>query len=68
MSAIVHNLVRFDATLATQSEIAKWGIMSHFGLIPAASLLVAALVFWRYWDLTPERMENIKRDLEKQGL
>ncbi len=50
------------------SILAKWGIMTHFGLIPAIFLIIAGVVFWKYWYLTPEKTEMIKDELEKLGI
>lgn len=63
--AIVHTLTGFVEGADTQSELAKIGIRLHFGLIPAIFLLVGALIFWRLYDLTPQRVEDVRVELGK---
>ncbi|MFX0184921.1 MAG: MFS transporter, partial [Candidatus Hodarchaeota archaeon] len=65
---IIHTLTSFDPEATTQTNSALWGIMAHFGLVPAIFMIIAALVFWKYWDLTPDKTETIKSELKKLGL
>ncbi|MHA2073398.1 MAG: MFS transporter [Candidatus Hodarchaeales archaeon] len=65
---VIHTLTSFDPEAATQTDSALWGIMAHFGLIPAIFMAFAALVYWKYWDLSPEKVEPIKAELEKLGI
>ncbi|MFX0015228.1 MAG: MFS transporter [Promethearchaeota archaeon] len=65
---LIHTLTAFDPDVATQSEMANWGIMAHFGLVPALLMLIAALVFWKLWDITPEQMKQVKENLETLGI
>jgi GPH family glycoside/pentoside/hexuronide:cation symporter len=67
--AVIHTLTEFDSEPgAIQSELAKWGIMVHFTLVPALALIFAGIIFWKYWYLNPEKSEKIKAELEKLGL
>ncbi|MFX0050133.1 MAG: MFS transporter [Candidatus Hodarchaeota archaeon] len=65
---IIHTLTSFDPEATTQTDSALWGIMAHFGLVPAIFMIIAALVYWKYWDLTPEKMKMFKTELEKLGI
>jgi Na+/melibiose symporter-like transporter len=64
----IHTLTSFDPTQQQQTPLANWGIMAHFGLVPAVLMLVAGLVFWKYWDITPEKIKNVRTELEKLGI
>ncbi|MFX0098728.1 MAG: MFS transporter [Candidatus Hodarchaeota archaeon] len=65
---IIQNVTGFDATASIQSPLAKLGIMTQFGLIPAIILIIAALIFWRYWSITPEIAEINKKKLDELGI
>jgi Na+/melibiose symporter-like transporter len=62
---IIHTLTSFDPEATIQTDSALWGIMAHFGLVPAIFMAFAAFVYWKYWDLSPEKMKPIKTELEK---
>ncbi|MFX0124363.1 MAG: MFS transporter, partial [Candidatus Hodarchaeota archaeon] len=65
---VIHTLTSFDPDAPAQPDSALWGIMAHFGLIPAIFMALAALVYYKYWDLSPEKMVTIKAELEKLGI
>lgn len=65
---VIHTLTSFDPEAVTQTDSALWGIMAHFGLIPAIFMAFAAIVYWKYWDLSPEKIKPIKAELEKLGM
>jgi GPH family glycoside/pentoside/hexuronide:cation symporter len=58
--AVVHELTGFSSGASTQSDLALIGIRLHMGLIPAMIMLVGLLVFWKFYDITPERAEQLK--------
>ncbi|MHA2294388.1 MAG: MFS transporter [Candidatus Hodarchaeales archaeon] len=64
----IQTITSFDPNATTQNDLANWGIMVHFGLVPAVLMLIATLVFWKFWDLSPSKMETIKTDLEELGI
>ena len=66
--AIIHSLTGFVEGAATQSPEAIWGIQLHFGLIPMVFILIATIIFWKYYDLTPQKIEEIQAKLKEQGL
>ncbi|MBD3254127.1 MAG: MFS transporter [Candidatus Lokiarchaeota archaeon] len=66
--AIIHMLTGFEEGVATQSMEAIWGIQLHFGIIPALYLLVGVLIFWKYYDLTTERLEFCHNKIKELGL
>jgi Na+/melibiose symporter-like transporter len=70
--ALVHSLTGFvegttnRAELMAQSptpEAALFGIRVHTALVPALLVLVCTLLFWKYYDLTPEKVAENKRKL-----
>ena len=65
---IIHTLTLFDPEATTQTDAALWGIMAHFGLVPAIFMALAALVYWKYWELSPKKIKPIKAELEKLGI
>ncbi len=62
---IVHSLTGFEEGTSSQSSLANWGIQLHFGLIPMLILLIGVLIFWKFYDLTKERVEKNKERLLK---
>ena len=56
--AIIHELTGFVEGSETQTDLAKWGIHLHLALIPMICILLGALVFWKWYDLRPERVDE----------
>jgi Na+/melibiose symporter-like transporter len=56
--ATVHTLTGFveGGTLGEQPPSAIWGVHVHFALLPAIFMLLATLIFWRFYDLTPDKV------------
>lgn len=61
--AIVHELTGFVEGAEIQPPTALFGIHLHFGLIPAIYLAIGIFVFWKYFDITPEKAKQIKEQL-----
>ncbi len=60
--AIVHELTGFVEGADTQSAQAIIGIHIHFAVVPFFAMVMAMLIFWKWYDLTPERVkENQQR-------
>jgi len=75
--AAVHILTGFPsgvtsyAQLEAQSptpELALLGIRAHAALIPAIIVLVTIFIFWKWYDLTPEKVAANKEKLKEIGL
>lgn len=75
--AVVHILTGFPAgvtsyaELVAQSptpELALLGIRAHAALIPAILVLVSILIFWKWYDLTPDEVKANKEKLTELGL
>jgi len=75
--AIVHTLTGFYENLESLADLiainpdwqfAVFGIQLHFGIIPAIFLAIGALVFWKYYDLTPDRVGDVQEQLQLQRI
>jgi GPH family glycoside/pentoside/hexuronide:cation symporter len=56
--AIVHSLTGFVEGSDTQSPQAIWGIHLHLALIPMICIFLGAIVFWRMYDLRPDKVSE----------
>ena len=66
--AIVYELTGFAEGAPTQSQTAIFGIALHIGIIPAIFMAIGTLVFWKFYDITPEKSAEIKVKLNELGL
>ncbi|MHA1256688.1 MAG: MFS transporter [Promethearchaeota archaeon] len=66
--AVVHDLTGFVEGAETQSESAIWGIRLTMSVIPVFFLLVGTLIFWKLYDITPEKSNIIKAKLKELDL
>ena len=68
--AIVHTLTGFieGGDPSIQPASAAVGIQIHLGLIPAIFIFVGAFVFWKWYKLTPEKIEANQVKLGELGL
>ncbi len=57
---IIHVLTGFNPYSETQTPSAILGIRLHFGLIPAILFLIGILIFYKFYDLTPEKTKEVK--------
>ncbi|MFX0029087.1 MAG: MFS transporter [Candidatus Hermodarchaeota archaeon] len=57
--ATVHTITRFKEgqPLVFQPTSAIWGVHVHFALVPAILMLLASIIFWKYYDLTPDKVQ-----------
>lgn len=65
---IVHELTGFVEGSETQSASALFGIQLHFGLIPAIYLTIGVLIFWKFYNITPEKVKQNKAKLIEMKL
>ena len=66
--AIVHGLTGFSSGASTQTDLALIGIRLHMGLIPAIIMAIGLIVFWKFYDITPEKAEQFKQRIIEIGL
>jgi len=55
---ITHSLTGFVEGAATQSATAIWGIHIHLAVIPMVCMLLGVLIFWKFYDLTPDKVKE----------
>jgi GPH family glycoside/pentoside/hexuronide:cation symporter len=57
--ATVHTFTGFveGGALIDQPSSAIWGIHVHFALLPAIFMLLASIIFWKFYDLTPDKVK-----------
>lgn len=65
---VVHILTRFDPEADRQSFIAQQGILAAMFWIPGLIMLIACLIFWKIYDLNPEKTKDIKQKLIEMNL
>jgi GPH family glycoside/pentoside/hexuronide:cation symporter len=67
--AIVHTLTGFieGGDPSIQPASAVMGIQIHLGLIPAIFIFIGALVFWKWYKLTPEKIQATQVKLGELG-
>lgn len=57
-----HALTGYIEGAASQTPFAIFGIRIHTAIVPAILMLITLIIFWRYYDLTPDIVaENKKR-------
>jgi GPH family glycoside/pentoside/hexuronide:cation symporter len=75
--AAVHTQTGFPAGVTSLTELlqksptpqlALFGIRIHSAIVPAIVALLATLVFWLLYDLTPAKVMSNKKKLEEMGL
>jgi GPH family glycoside/pentoside/hexuronide:cation symporter len=66
--AIVQTLTGFDRLVEDQTELAIWGIHFHQALIPMFFILIGAFIFWKGYDLTPEKVTQNEARIKEMGL
>jgi len=66
--AVIHELTGFVEGAASQSPTAVFGISLHTGIIPALFMGIGTLIFWKFYDITPQKSAEIKAKLKEMGL
>ena len=65
---VVHELTGFTEGAEIQPPLALIGIRLHMGLIPAIFMAIGILIFWKFYDITPEKAEQLKQKIIELGL
>lgn len=65
---IVHVATGFVEGADTQGPFAVWGIRMHFSLIPMIFMGIAMFIFWKWFDLTPDKVQKNREKLIELGL
>jgi len=66
--AIIHGLTNFDEEAPIQSSEAIWGIQLHFGIIPMIYMIIGIAVFWKWYTLTPSKLNYCEIKIREMGL
>ncbi len=73
--SIIHTVTNFNPSsgipgdpLPPQPPEAVIGIQIHFALIPMIFMFIATIVLWRFYKLTPEKLEDVKKKLAELGI
>ena len=68
--SLVHILTGFKEKqpLSAQPPEAIFGIQIHFALIPAIVMLIATLIFWKWYNLTPDIVTANQKKVKELGL
>jgi len=64
---IVHILTNFMPDIDNQAFSALIGIRLHLSVIPAIALLIGSLVFYKWYDITPQKSEGIQQKIRELG-
>ncbi len=54
--------------LSPTPDLALFGIRIHAVIVPAIIMLVATLLFWKFYDLTPQKVKENKAKLKELGI
>jgi len=65
---IIHKITGFNETTEIQTELAQWGIRFTLALIPIICTLIALFIFWKIYNLTPEKVNFNKKRLKELQL
>lgn len=63
--ALIHEATGFVEDKDTQTIPAQWGIRFTLALIPLVCTIIALLIFWRFYDLSPDKINEIKSKLKQ---
>jgi GPH family glycoside/pentoside/hexuronide:cation symporter len=66
--ALIHILMGFEPGSPTQSETAVLGLRFQVALIPMILMLIGIFLFWKLYDLTPEKKKQIRLQLKELAL
>ncbi|TFG04461.1 MAG: MFS transporter [Promethearchaeota archaeon] len=66
--ALIHILTGFEPGSATQTPLAILGLRIQMAIVPSILMIAGLLVFWKLYDLTPEKTSIIKAKLEELNL
>ena len=63
--AIIHELTGFVEGADTQSAQAVIGIHIHFAVVPLIAMIIGMIIFWKWYDLTPERVKENQQKMKE---
>jgi GPH family glycoside/pentoside/hexuronide:cation symporter len=66
--ALVHIFTGFEPGSATQSPTAIFGLRLQMGLIPAIIMIIGIIVFWKLYDITPDKKQIIRKKIAELNI
>ena len=66
--ALIHISTGFDPALQTQTDLALLGLRVQMVFIPMLFLFLGGIIFWKWYDLRPDKVESIKSRLKDLGI
>ena len=57
-----------DFSTDPYSAAAKFGVHIHLAIVPMICILVGTFVFWKWYDLTPEKVAENQKIIKEQNL
>ncbi len=66
--AIIHIATGFEPGSPTQTPIAILGLRFQVALIPMILMLIGVVLFWKLYDITPEKKVETRKKLEELKL
>ena len=66
--ALIHIFTGFEPSAKTQSDTAIFGLRLQVAVVPMILMLIGVLLFWKLYDITPEKKEEIKAKLKELDL
>ena len=70
LTGFIEGMPSLSALLAASPtpEMALFGIRIHSAIVPALFVLITVLLFWKYYDLTPDKVAANRKKLEELGI
>jgi len=65
---LIHIFMGFEPGSSTQSPRAVLGLRIQVAIIPMIIMIIGIILFWKFYDLTPEKKEQIKQQLKQKNL
>jgi len=65
---IIHKATGFIEDLEVQTELAQWGIRFTLALIPLICAILALIIFWKIYNITPEKVKHNRKRLEELNI
>ena len=65
---LIHVFMGFEPGSSTQSSRAILGLIIQVAIIPMIIMTIGITLFWKFYDLTPERKEQIQAKLKDLNL
>jgi len=66
--AFIHKVTGFVENTESQTILAQWGIRFTLALAPLICTIIVFIIFWKFYDLLPDKVKKIKKRLEELKL